>query len=58
MAVLYSRGLYVECVGLLGVAAMIIGVILTDTEHRRAEEDHCDPYCLFYMLCDRQKKDF
>ena len=31
MAVLYSRGLYVECVGLLGVAAMIIGVILTDT---------------------------
>ena len=34
------------------------GVILTDTEHRRAEEGHCDPYCLFYMLCDRQKKDF
>ena len=31
MAVLYSRGLYVECVGLLAVVAMIIGVILTDT---------------------------
>ena len=31
MAVLSSRGLYVECVGLLGIAAMIIGVILTDT---------------------------
>ncbi|MBQ4508875.1 MAG: PD-(D/E)XK nuclease family protein [Paludibacteraceae bacterium] len=34
------------------------GMILTDTEHRRAEEGHCDPYCPFYMLCDRQKKDF
>ncbi len=31
MAVLYSRGLYVECIGLLGIAAMIVGVILTDT---------------------------
>ena len=31
MAVLYSRGLYVECVGLLAIAAMIVGVILTDT---------------------------
>lgn len=31
VAVLYSRGLYVECLGLLAVVAMIIGVILTDT---------------------------
>ena len=31
VAVLYSRGLYVECIGLLAVVAMIIGVILTDT---------------------------
>ena len=31
VAVLYSRALYVECIGLLGIAAMIIGVILTDT---------------------------
>ncbi len=31
VAVLYSRGLFVECVGLLAVVAMIIGVILTDT---------------------------
>lgn len=31
VAVLYSRALYVECIGLLGVVAMIIGVILTDT---------------------------
>lgn len=31
MAVLFSRGLYVECVGLLAIAAMIVGVILTDT---------------------------
>ena len=31
MAVLYSRALYVECIGLLAVAAMIVGVILTDT---------------------------
>jgi len=31
VAVLYSRGLFVECIGLLAVVAMIIGVILTDT---------------------------
>lgn len=31
MAVLFSRGLYVECIGLLAIAAMIVGVILTDT---------------------------
>ena len=31
MAVLSSRGLYVECIGLLAIAAMIVGVILTDT---------------------------
>lgn len=31
MAVLFSRGLYTECVGLLAIAAMIVGVILTDT---------------------------
>lgn len=31
VAVLYSRGLRVECIGLLAVVAMIIGVILTDT---------------------------
>ena len=31
VAVLYSRGLYVECIGLLAVVAMVIGVILTDT---------------------------
>ena len=31
MAVLYSRSLYVECIGLLAIAAMIVGVILTDT---------------------------
>lgn len=31
MAVLYSRALYVECIGLLAIAAMIVGVILTDT---------------------------
>ena len=31
MAVLYSRDLHVECVGLLAIAAMIVGVILTDT---------------------------
>lgn len=31
VAVLYSRGLFVECLGLLAVVAMIIGVILTDT---------------------------
>ena len=31
VAVLYSRGLKVECLGLLAVVAMIIGVILTDT---------------------------
>ena len=31
IAVLYSRDLYVECLGLLAVVAMIIGVVLTDT---------------------------
>lgn len=31
VAVLISRELYVECVGLLAIAAMIVGVILTDT---------------------------
>ena len=31
VAVLYSRDLEVECLGLLAVVAMIIGVILTDT---------------------------
>lgn len=31
VAVLYSRELYVECIGLLAIAAMIVGVILTDT---------------------------
>lgn len=30
-AILYSRGLYIECLGLLFVAALILGVILTDT---------------------------
>ncbi len=30
-AILYSRGLYVECFGLAAIAVLIIGVILTDT---------------------------
>ena len=30
-AILYSRGLYIECLGLAFVAALILGVILTDT---------------------------
>lgn len=31
IAVLLSRGLYVECIGLFAVVVMIIGVLLTDT---------------------------
>ncbi len=31
MAILYSRDLYIECLGLAFVAALILGVILTDT---------------------------
>ena len=31
IAVMYSRGLYVECIGLLAIAVMIVGVLLTDT---------------------------
>ena len=31
IAVLYSRGLYIECIGLLAIAVMIVGVLLTDT---------------------------
>lgn len=31
IAVLYSRGLYIECLGLLAIAVMIVGVLLTDT---------------------------
>ena len=31
IAVLYSRGLWIECIGLLGVVVMVVGVILTDT---------------------------
>lgn len=31
MAILYSRDLYIECLGLAFIAAMILGVILTDT---------------------------
>ena len=31
IAVMYSRGLYVECIGLLAIAIMIVGVLLTDT---------------------------
>ena len=31
IAVLFSRGLYVECTGLVAIAIMIVGVILTDT---------------------------
>ncbi len=31
IAVMYSRGLYVECIGLLAIAFMIVGVLLTDT---------------------------
>ncbi len=35
VAVLYSRGLLVECVGLAGIAAIIVGVILTDTGNNK-----------------------
>ena len=31
MAILYSRDLYIECLGLAVIAALILGVILTDT---------------------------
>lgn len=31
LAILYSRGLYIECIGLAMVAIIIVGVILTDT---------------------------
>ena len=31
VAILYSRDLYIECLGLIVVAALILGVILTDT---------------------------
>lgn len=31
IAILYSRGLYMECLGLLTIAIMIVGVLLTDT---------------------------
>ena len=31
VAILYSRGLYVECIGLLVIAAILVGVLLTDT---------------------------
>lgn len=35
IAVLYSRQLYVECIGLLAIAIMIVGVILTDTGNNK-----------------------
>lgn len=35
LAVLYSRGLIVECIGLAVVAVMIVGVILTDTGNNK-----------------------
>ncbi|MDO4868966.1 MAG: MraY family glycosyltransferase [Bacillota bacterium] len=35
MAILYSRSLYVECIGLLGIAVIIVGVIMTDTGHNK-----------------------
>ncbi|MBQ6496494.1 MAG: undecaprenyl/decaprenyl-phosphate alpha-N-acetylglucosaminyl 1-phosphate transferase [Firmicutes bacterium] len=35
IAVLYSRGLYVECIGLLAIAVMVVGVLLTDTGHNK-----------------------
>ena len=31
MAILYSRDLFIECIGLAFIAAMIIGVLMTDT---------------------------
>ena len=31
VAILYSRDLFIECLGLIVVAALILGVILTDT---------------------------
>ncbi|MGI6766524.1 MAG: MraY family glycosyltransferase [Lentihominibacter sp.] len=37
VAILYSRGLYVECLGLAIIAIIIVGVILTDTGRNKIQ---------------------
>jgi len=42
----------------LEVLARQVGIMLTDRQHDRAEEGHCDNYCPFFILCNRVPKDF